>query len=124
VFLLKSEEYERVDVSSDLVGESIASIKRQIGTARREHSMAHFVKVTVLGDGGVGKTALTVQFMTNHWIEEYDPTIEDVYRKQISVLGEIYLLDVLDTAGWMRRTCQASGTNGYETPLVSSLYTP
>ena len=28
------------------------------------------------GDGGVGaKTALTIQFVQNHFVEEYDPTI-------------------------------------------------
>jgi GTPase KRas protein len=29
----------------------------------------------------------------------YDPTIEDSYRKQVEIDGEICLLDILDTAG-------------------------
>ena len=33
-------------------------------------------KVVVLGSGGVGKSALTVQFVTGTFIEKYDPTIE------------------------------------------------
>jgi GTPase SAR1 family protein len=37
-------------------------------------------KVVVLGSGGVGKSALTVQFVSNTFIEKYDPTIEDFYR--------------------------------------------
>ncbi|KAI5451198.1 RAS2 protein [Naganishia albida] len=56
-------------------------------------------KVTVLGDGGVGKTALTVQFTMASFVETYDPTIEDCYRKQWSVDGQPCLLEVLDTAG-------------------------
>jgi len=35
----------------------------------------------------------------NHFILEYDPTIEDSYRKQIRVDDETAVLDVLDTAG-------------------------
>lgn len=33
-------------------------------------------KVVVLGSGGVGKSALTVQFVSGHFCEKYDPTIE------------------------------------------------
>ena len=44
-------------------------------------------KVVVLGSGGVGKSALTVQFVSGHFMEKYDPTIEDFYRK-VSVLGD------------------------------------
>ncbi|CAF0753997.1 unnamed protein product [Adineta steineri] len=49
--------------------------------------------------GGVGKSALTIQLIQNHFIDEYDPTIEDSYRKQAVVDGETCLLDILDTAG-------------------------
>ena len=48
---------------------------------------------------GVGKSTLTVQFVQNIFVEEYDPTIEDSYRKQITVDGQQILLDILDTAG-------------------------
>lgn len=44
-------------------------------------------KVVVLGSGGVGKSALTVQFVSGCFIEKYDPTIEDFYRKEIEVSG-------------------------------------
>lgn len=33
------------------------------------------------------------------FVEEYDPTIEDSYRKQVVIDGETCLLDILDTAG-------------------------
>lgn len=56
-------------------------------------------RVTVLGDGGVGKTALAVQFTLNCFIETYDPTIEDAYRKQMIVDQKLCFIEVIDTAG-------------------------
>jgi len=56
-------------------------------------------KVVVLGDGGVGKSCLTIQFTQNHFVREYDPTIENSYRKQITIDDEACILDILDTAG-------------------------
>ncbi|KAK0410656.1 hypothetical protein QR680_005257 [Steinernema hermaphroditum] len=56
-------------------------------------------KVVVLGSGGVGKSALTVQFVSNTFIEKYDPTIEDFYRKEIEIDGQPCVLEILDTAG-------------------------
>jgi len=47
----------------------------------------------------VGKSALTIQLIQNHFVDEYDPTIEDSYRKQVVIDGETCLLDILDTAG-------------------------
>jgi len=57
------------------------------------------IKLVLLGDGGVGKSALTIQLTQNHFITEYDPTIENVYRKQVSIDDETLMLDILDTAG-------------------------
>ena len=51
-------------------------------------------KVVVLGSGGVGKSALTVQFVSGHFMEKYDPTIEDFYRK----VGQIFYV-TLDLKG-------------------------
>uniref|UniRef100_A0AC35UHP9 Galactose-1-phosphate uridylyltransferase n=1 Tax=Rhabditophanes sp. KR3021 TaxID=114890 RepID=A0AC35UHP9_9BILA len=56
-------------------------------------------KVVVLGSGGIGKSALTVQFVSNHFIDQYSPTIEDFFRKQIEVNGDPCVLEILDTAG-------------------------
>ncbi|EAA13245.4 ras-related protein Rap-2a [Anopheles maculipalpis] len=56
-------------------------------------------KVVVLGSGGVGKSALTVQFVSGCFIEKYDPTIEDFYRKEIEVDNSPCVLEILDTAG-------------------------
>jgi len=55
-------------------------------------------KLVVIGGGGVGKSALTIQFIQGHFVDEYNPTIEDSYRKQV-IDEEVILLDILDTAG-------------------------
>jgi len=57
------------------------------------------VVLVVVGGGGVGKSAMTIQLIQNHFVDEYDPTIEDSYRKQVSIDDETCLLDILDTAG-------------------------
>lgn len=56
-------------------------------------------KLVVVGGGGVGKSALTIQLIQSHFVDEYDPTIEDSYRKQCTVDNEQVMLDILDTAG-------------------------
>ncbi|KAM7537961.1 hypothetical protein Aperf_G00000077769 [Anoplocephala perfoliata] len=56
-------------------------------------------KLVVVGAGGVGKSALTIQLTQNLFVHEYDPTIEDSYRKQVNIDGETCMLDILDTAG-------------------------
>lgn len=43
------------------------------------------IRVVLVGGGGVGKSALCISFIQNHFVDEYDPTIEDSYRKQASV---------------------------------------
>ena len=40
-------------------------------------------------------------------MEEYDPTIEDSYRKQCVIDDEVAVLDILDTAG--QEASRASG---------------
>ena len=62
------------------------------------------LSIAVMGDGGAGKTAATIQWVANHFVEYYDPTIEDSYRKTVVLenkSGEALTqnVEVLDTAG-------------------------
>ena len=71
-------------------------------------------KVVVVGSGGVGKSAMTIRFVRNEFVVEYDPTIEDSYRKQFSIDNIPCCLNILDTAGQeefsaMRDTFMRSG---------------
>ena len=56
-------------------------------------------EVAIVGEGGVGKSAITIQFVQNYFVDEYDPTIEDSYRKFLTVDEQPIVLDLLDTAG-------------------------
>ncbi|XP_030790403.1 ras-related protein M-Ras isoform X2 [Rhinopithecus roxellana] len=56
-------------------------------------------KLVVVGDGGVGKSALTIQFFQKIFVPDYDPTIEDSYLKHTEIDNQWAILDVLDTAG-------------------------
>ncbi|KAL5006344.1 hypothetical protein ScPMuIL_015150 [Solemya velum] len=56
-------------------------------------------KLVVVGDGGVGKSALTIQFFQKMFVQDYDPTIEDSYIQHTEIDGRWCILDVLDTAG-------------------------
>lgn len=55
--------------------------------------------VVMLGGGGVGKSSLTLRLITQGFVDEYDATIEDSYRKVLEVDNEVYNMEVVDTAG-------------------------
>lgn len=56
-------------------------------------------KIVMLGSGAVGKSAITVQMVSGHFLSSYDPTIEDSYRTTINVNNKDIILNILDTAG-------------------------
>lgn len=57
------------------------------------------INIVTVGIGGVGKSALVNRFMCGEFVEDYDPTIEDNHRKQVTVDGSPNVLELLDTAG-------------------------
>jgi len=57
------------------------------------------LRVCLLGSGAVGKSCIALRFVQGVFNEQYDPTIEDYFRKDASVDGQIVSLDILDTAG-------------------------
>eukprot|EP00041_Stephanoeca_diplocostata_P039373 m.1618916 g.1618916 ORF g.1618916 m.1618916 type:complete len:202 (-) comp25378_c0_seq4:5267-5872(-) len=58
-------------------------------------------KLIVVGAGGTGKSALTLQFMYDEFVEDYEPTKADCYRKRTILQKDIAesIIDILDTAG-------------------------
>ena len=57
-------------------------------------------KVVVVGDGGVGKSCLTVRMIHDTFKDRYDPTIEDSYLvENFEVDDEIVKFEIFDTAG-------------------------
>ncbi len=39
--------------------------------------MSNVYRVVLVGIGGVGKSCLTIQFIADRFVEDYDPTLED-----------------------------------------------
>ncbi len=93
-------------------------------SAKKGSSSASLHKVIMVGSGGVGKSALTLQvrersnfwtwggqqvrlvflspvlqFMYDEFVEDYEPTKADSYRKKVVLDGEEVQIDILDTAG-------------------------
>jgi hypothetical protein len=56
------------------------------------------IRLVVVGSVGVGKSTLTVMFLQNMFVEHYDPTVEDSFRKLVDVDGVTCMLDITDTA--------------------------
>ncbi|XP_077055270.1 ras homolog, mTORC1 binding like 1 isoform X1 [Siphateles boraxobius] len=56
-------------------------------------------KIAVLGYRSVGKSSLTIQFVEGQFVDSYDPTIENTFNKMVSVSGQDFNLQLVDTAG-------------------------
>ena len=57
------------------------------------------LKIAVLGQSMVGKSALTFRFINNKFPTEHDTTIEDSYSIPAKIDGTQCILEILDTAG-------------------------
>lgn len=64
-----------------------------------DNAYSQTYKLVVVGGGGVGKSAVTIQFIQSYFVTDYDPTIEDSYTKQCVIDDVVARLDILDTAG-------------------------
>ena len=52
-------------------------------TSAKKDEAKDMYTLVVVGAGGVGKSTLTIQFIQQHFCNDYDPTIEDSYNKMI-----------------------------------------
>ncbi|KAL8278875.1 hypothetical protein RQP46_008746 [Phenoliferia psychrophenolica] len=57
------------------------------------------LKLVVIGDGGVGKSSITTALLHREFSDEWDPTIEDSYSVNLTVDGQEYAVELVDTAG-------------------------
>ncbi|XP_046339944.1 ras-related and estrogen-regulated growth inhibitor-like [Haliotis cracherodii] len=73
---------------------SSSKILRKISIVAKQRPF----RIVILGQNGVGKSALTVRFMTRRFIGEYDPYLEKVYSCTRYVEGESMNFEILDTA--------------------------
>ncbi|KAF8064245.1 hypothetical protein FPV67DRAFT_1629313 [Lyophyllum atratum] len=56
-------------------------------------------KIAVLGSRSVGKSSLVKQFIENHFVDAYYPTIESTFSKTVNYKGVEYDCHIIDTAG-------------------------
>lgn len=56
-------------------------------------------KIAIMGFRSVGKSSLAIQFVENQFVDSYDPTIENTFRKTMKLNEQEYSLDLIDTAG-------------------------
>ncbi len=57
------------------------------------------ISITICGDGGCGKSSITLRLVRSQWTSEYDPTIEDSYSVTRRIDGVTCHLGLTDTAG-------------------------
>ncbi|XP_047480974.1 ras-related protein ced-10-like [Penaeus chinensis] len=57
------------------------------------------LKITVVGDGTVGKTCLLISYTSGEFPVEYVPTVFDNYAGSHTVEGRSYAMTLWDTAG-------------------------
>ena len=57
------------------------------------------VKLVIIGDGGVGKTAILTRFVENRFDTNYQPTIFENYTKELEFHNKKVQLSLWDTAG-------------------------
>ncbi|CAJ0636329.1 6272_t:CDS:10 [Entrophospora sp. SA101] len=73
--------------------------------------------IAVLGDTAVGKSSLTIQFVENHFVDSYYPTIENTFNKVIRYHGQEIAAEIIDTAGQEEHSLfnptYGVGTDGY-----------
>jgi len=71
--------------------------------------------IVIVGAGSAGKTAITHKFMFNNFLDTYEPTTADQYRKNTVIDGIPCQLDLLDTAGqeMQMRDTYYKGADGF-----------
>eukprot|EP01084_Bolivina_argentea_P007725 14500_1 len=60
---------------------------RQIGKKGVKYGPITQAKILMLGGGGVGKSKLTIRYVCDNFLDEYNPTVEDSYRKMVCIDG-------------------------------------
>ena len=57
------------------------------------------LRFAVVGKGGVGKSAITLRYVRDFFVNFWDRTVEDAYQKTVDYNRQLYKLSILDTAG-------------------------
>lgn len=96
---VNSDEQRNGGTTNNVSLEEGHTTSTRAGQQQANNAIVPLYKVIVIGSGGVGKSALTLQFMYDEFVEDYEPTKADSYRKKIMLDGREDQIDILDTAG-------------------------
>lgn len=66
--------------------------------SKRQRNNFPSIRLVLLGQEGVGKSALMVRFLTRRFIGEYDPT-ESTHSRHIAIGNSTLIVEVKDTVG-------------------------
>ena len=66
---------------------------------KRTSAYLKLVTLAVFGEARVGKTSLVRAFLGETFNDDYEPTVEDFYSKQITHKDKNYQVDIIDTCG-------------------------
>jgi Ras homolog enriched in brain len=53
-----------------------------------------------------------VQYIENHFVESYYPTIENMFSKHVKIKNQEYSVEIIDTAGQVAMTPAAAVMDG------------
>lgn len=73
--------------------------ERKAAVKKRSSAYLKMFTVVVFGEARTGKTSLIRTFLGETFNNEYEPTIEDFYSKQIVYNDKNYQVDIIDTCG-------------------------
>ncbi len=61
--------------------------------------MSDRLRLVVMGDSFVGKSAVIKRFLFGTFVDKYTATVEDLYSRDFELSGNALNVDILDTAG-------------------------
>ncbi|KAL6059726.1 Ras-related protein Rab-7A [Balamuthia mandrillaris] len=82
--------------------------------ARNPDSMKVLLKIIIIGDSGVGKSSLLLQYVNKTFVHKYQATIgTDFLTKDLELEGHRITLQIWDTAGQERFSSSSLGSAFY-----------
>lgn len=67
-----------------------------------------------------GKSSLTVQYVDEHFVDSYYPTIENTFSKIIKYRGQDFATEIVDTAGQVSVLSCYAGISNLQIPKTVS----
>ncbi|KAI2808356.1 hypothetical protein BLOT_006298 [Blomia tropicalis] len=89
---------------------------------RRKKSSLSEIRVTLLGDRDVGKSALVVRFITKRYIVDYDKGSDSKYKHELIVDADTVLFEILDSSSPITLNIKRFDFASHVTDLFLVLY--